>query len=110
MRQYIKKLQAKEESKRKTIFTGLMIGSMSFVALVWAYSLGVRFGNPEVKVQADEDIKPFKLFSNSLSETFKDIGASVGKAPSSSDNEIKDIETKVEEKQIDLIPVEYTNQ
>ncbi|KKQ19460.1 MAG: hypothetical protein US34_C0021G0002 [Candidatus Nomurabacteria bacterium GW2011_GWC2_36_9] len=64
MRQYIKKLQAKDEGKRKQIFAGAMIVSMSIVGLIWVYGLGVRFGNPEVAVQANEDIKPFKLFSN----------------------------------------------
>lgn len=108
MRTYIKKLQAKEEGKRKQIFVFSMIGSMSIVALVWFYSLGMRFGNPEMKVQANEDIKPFKIFKESVSNTVKNMGASVGKAPS-----VKDTSTPVDqklEKQIDLIPVENTNQ
>lgn len=108
MRQYIKKLQAKDESKRKQIFAGVMIVSMSVVGFIWIYSLGVRFGSPKVAVQADEDIKPFKLFSSTFSNTIKNIGASVGKAPSTS--EIPKEETVSQEKQIDLIPVDYSNQ
>lgn len=108
MRQYIKKLQGKEEYKRKQIFVGVMTVCMSFVVFVWMYGLGVRFGNPEIKTQTEEDIKPFKLFSNSLSDTFNNISASVGKAPSS-DQAKNDIKIN-EEKQIDLIPVEYSNQ
>ncbi len=108
MRQYIKKIQSKSEDTRKLIFVGVLILSMSFVSFVWIYSLGQRFGNPEIKEQAREDIKPFKLFSNSLSNTYKSLGASVEKA--SIVNEIKK-ETEVKtQKQVDLIPVEYTNQ
>jgi hypothetical protein len=108
MRQYIKKLQAKEEGKRKQIFAGVMIVAMSFVALIWVYSLGVRFGDGKVKTQAREDIKPFKLFSNSISDTFKNVSASVGKAPSV--DKISSEISNENEKQIDLIPVEYPNQ
>lgn len=108
MRQYIKKIQNKKESTRKQIFVGTMIGSMSIVSLVWAYSLGVRFGNHEIKTQTQEDIKPFKLFSNSVSDTFKNVSASVGKAPSV-DEAKKEVDLN-DEKQIDLIPVEYSNQ
>jgi hypothetical protein len=103
MRQYIKKLQSKSEDTRKIIFTGTMIVSMSIVGLVWFYSLGTRFDS-SMKTKVNEDIKPFKLFSDSISSTFKDTTASVGKIPETSVTE-----NRVEEKQIDLIPVEDTN-
>jgi hypothetical protein len=108
MRAYIKKLQSKKEETRKQIFAGAMISSMSIVAIIWVYSLGVRFGSPEIKVQANEDIKPFKLFTNSISDTYKNISASVGNSPSVK-VETSEVPQK-DEKQIDLIPVEYTNQ
>lgn len=106
MRAYIKKIQSKSEDTRRLIFLGSMILCMSFVSFIWIYGLGVRFGNPEVKVQANEDIKPFKLFSNSLSSTLKNVSASVGNINL---NKNKDTVVKPE-KQINLIPVEYTNQ
>lgn len=106
MRTYIKKLQSKNEETRKQIFAGIMIGSMLVVSFVWIYSLGVRFGGTEAKAKVDEDIKPFKLFSNSISETYKNISGSVGNAPSLKESQE---ESKLQ-KQIDLIPVEYTNQ
>ncbi len=108
MRAYIKKLQAKDEDTRKRILVGSMIGSMAFVVFVWVYGLGVRFGNPEIRQQANEDIKPFKLFGNSLSNTYKNISASVIKS-SSLETKTKEVEQK-DQKQVDLIPVEYTNQ
>lgn len=109
MHSYIKKLQSKSEDTRKLIFIGSLAICMSLVGVVWIYGLGVRFSSPKVVVQSDEDIKPFKLFSNSISDTFKNISASVG-----SINTKKYTTTDASsqtEKQIDLIPVEYsTNQ
>lgn len=109
MRTYIRKLQSKKVETRKQIFAGVMVISMSFVALIWVYSLGVRFGNPVVKEKANEDIKPFKLFGDSISNTYKNISASVGKAPTTEKVIKEEVDTKLE-KQIDLIPVEYSNQ
>lgn len=104
MRKYIKKLQSKSEDTRKLIFVGSLIVCMSFVSFIWIYNLGTRFGNPQVKEQANKDIKPFKLFTNSISDTYKNVSASVGKISS-------EVAPKIEpEKQIDLIPVESTNQ
>ncbi len=104
MRAYIKKIQSKSEDTRKLIFLGSMILCMSFVSFIWIYSLGIRFGNPDVKVQANEDIKPFKLFGDSVSSTIKNVSASVGKINSNKDTVVK------QERQIDLTPVENTNQ
>ena len=108
MRQYIKKIQSKSEDTRKLIFLGAMILSMSFVSFVWIYSLGAKFSNSKIKEQANEDIKPFKLFASSISDTYKSIGASVGK--SSIVNEIKTETQASQANQIDLIPVENNNQ
>lgn len=108
MRQYIKKLQSKSEDTRKLIFMVSLIVCMSFASFIWIYSLGNRFGNPKVVEQTNAEIKPFKLFSNSIKDTFSNIGASVGNSPF-----VKDANVSVDsksEKQIDLIPVEYTNQ
>jgi len=108
MRAYIKKIQSKKEETRKQIFLATMVVSMSFVGLVWFYSLGVRFGDPVAKEKTEQDIKPFKLFSDSISNTYKNISASVGKAPVV--DTVKENTNTAPEKQIDLIPVEYSNQ
>jgi hypothetical protein len=112
MRAYIKKLQSKSEETRKLIFVGVLILCMSFVSFIWIYNLGTRFGNGKVAVQTNEDIKPFQLFKNSLSDTFKNIGASVANSPSFTNNKevtSQPVDQK-SEKRIDLIPIEYTNQ
>jgi hypothetical protein len=109
MNSYIKKLQSKSEDTRKLIFVGSLIVCMSLVGVVWIYGLGTRFSSPKVAVQSDEDIKPFKLFTNSISDTFKNISASVGSINNKKDT-TGDVAPQTE-KQIDLIPVEYsTNQ
>ncbi|MFA6392564.1 MAG: hypothetical protein WCW54_00555 [Candidatus Paceibacterota bacterium] len=111
MRAYIKKLQSKSEETRKLIFVAVLILCMSFVSFIWIYNLGTRFGNGKVAEQTNKDIKPFQLFKNSLSDTFKNIGASVANSPFTNKKEVtsQPVNTKLEKK-IDLIPVEYPNQ
>lgn len=104
MRAYIKKLQAKNEIVRKQIFAGLMVVSMAFVGFVWIYNLGHRLDN-KVKEQVREDVKPFKLFANSLSSTYKNISASVGNIKTAKE-EREEVKQEAKQKQIDLIVVE----
>ena len=108
MKAYIKKIQSKDEDIRKFIFVVSLIFCMAIVGFIWIYNLGTRFGNPKVAEQTNEDIKPFKLFTNSISDTYKNVSASVGKASNSIEG--KKTETSTPDKKIDLIPVEYTNQ
>ena len=108
MRTYIKKLQAKDEIVRKQIFFSLMVFSMAFVGFVWIYNLTDRFDG-KVKEQAREDVKPFKLFANSISGTYDNISASVGnlkkmKVGEESKTDKSDL-PKQNEKQVDLIVV-----
>lgn len=100
MRAYIKKLQSKEEDTRKLILVGAMIVCMSVVVFIWILTFSTRLNSPRVKEQAQEDIKPFKLFSNSMKNTYNNMSASLGEITSN----------KKPEKQIDLIPVENVNQ
>ncbi len=101
MRAYIKKLQSKNEFVRKQIFIGAMIVSMVFVGFIWVYNLNNRFNNNEVSVQTQKDVKPFKIFTDSLSNTYNNISASVGNIPNL-ETEKKKI---TNEKQINLIVV-----
>ena len=103
MREYIKKLQNKPEDVRKRIVVGTVLSCMVLVFAVWVYNLTDRFSSPDIKEQVRSDIKPFTLFKNSMSDTYKNISASVGKA-----SVLGSEEKKVEEKQIDLIVVDKT--
>ncbi len=100
MSTYIKKLQSKSEASRKQMLTAWLLVSMSLVVFVWVYNLGDRFSNDATANKEQDVLKPFTLFANSVSQTYSDVSASVGSIKSS----IK--KDRVEEKQIDLIPVE----
>jgi len=106
MRAYIKKLQSKEEIVRKQILVGSLVVSMAFVGVVWVYSLNDRFSNKELVDAGSEtqQVKPFALFSNSVTNAYQNITASVGNFTLVK----KEIE-KEEAKQIDLIVVERPN-
>jgi hypothetical protein len=103
MHNYIKKLQSKNENTRKQILIVSMVVSMVVVGSVWIYGLSTRFG-PQTVAKVNEDVKPFKLFGDSLAETYKNISASVGNISS-----ISSKNNTPEGKVIELIPVEQTN-
>lgn len=96
MHSYVKKLQSKSEESRKQILTFSLLICMSVVVFIWVYSLGSRF-NENTSEQASNDLKPFKLFANSISNTYQNITASAGNT-----SDVKE-EPK---KQIELIPVQ----
>ncbi len=98
MHTYIKKLQSKSQDTRKQIFAVALVGCMSLVVWIWIYNLGDHFNN-QTKEQANNDIKPFKLFANSMSNTYNNISASIGQISAPNKNDIS------AEKQINLIPV-----
>jgi len=107
MRTYIKKLQSKPEHIRKQIFFGSLVVCMAFVSFIWIGTLGNKF-NKETAIKTEEDIKPFALFGQSISDTYGSVKASVGSISLPKDKEETKNETKNENgKMIELIPVEY---
>ena len=103
MRTYIRKLQSKSEDTRKQILVGSLIVCMSFVGFIWISSIGQKL-NKEKTTPIEEEIKPFALFGQSISNTYNNVTASVGSIPREEKEKQKEVEI---EKQIDLIPVEY---
>ena len=106
MHTYVKKLQSKSEESRKQILVISLVVCMSLVVLIWIVSLTTR-GTNKPTSQVNEETKPFKLFANSVSNTFQNISASVGNIPKIT---TKSESTAQQEapKQINLIPVEPT--
>ncbi len=109
MNQYIQKIRQKSDQERKQYAMLWTIVSMAVVGSVWMYSISNRFDS-RVSEQTVEDVKPFSIFSKTLSATYKNIYASVGsinqavqKVPAKETSEI------VPEKVIDLIPIEPTS-
>ena len=109
MRTYIKKIQSKSEDTRKLIFVSSLVVCMSVVVFIWVYNLGTRFSDPKVADQTSQDIKPFQIFSNTISDTYKSVSASVGKAPTV-DIPKDDTSQITNDKRVDLTPVENNNQ
>lgn len=101
---YIRKLQKKEEGVRKQILVASLVFSMVVVGSVWVYSLSDRFGAKQVVADttaSDQTTKPFALFTQSITDAYKNITASVGNISFS-----KKADTTTGEKQVDLIVVE----
>lgn len=106
MRTYIKKIQEKPEHIRRRILVVTLVLSMAVVSSVWIYGLGYRFSEKKEE-QASSGVKPFALFGNSIGSAYNNILASVGNI-STIGRDDKKVEVG-SDKQIDLIPVEYTN-
>jgi hypothetical protein len=107
MIKYIKKLKHRPENKRKQILVSSLIVCMSFVSIIWIYSLSDRFSSkPANQVASAENgqVKPFTLFKNSIASAYKNIAASVGNV-----SPAKQQEAQSTEKQIDLIVVPQTD-
>jgi hypothetical protein len=107
MFEFINKLQSKSEIERKQILIGSLVVTMSIVGLVWVSGLGGKFKSEKV-AEVSNEIKPFALFGQSISDTYNSVTASVGNISSLSTKkeEAKNVQ---EEKQIDLIPIEIGN-
>lgn len=78
IKNYIKKAKEKPEHARKRILTIWLIVCMSIVFLIWFYNLGLRF-NKSTADKTRDDVKPFKMFGESISSTFDNINNSLDK-------------------------------
>ena len=105
MYEYIKKLQNKDEDSKKIALIGFMSISAIVVGLVWYASMQKRFIEVVVAKEKEKNqVSPFKMFQNSLSDTYNNVSASVGEIKSGKFLEQKE----KKEKQVDLIVVEPT--
>jgi hypothetical protein len=113
MQAYIKNLQSKPEHVRKQILIVSLALSMVVVGFIWFYGLTDRFivSAQMSSVAAADGVKeesPFKLFSNSISNAYQNITASVGNITlPTSDAKVN---TDAKGKQIDLIVVDPKTQ
>jgi len=121
MRAYIKKIRSKSEDTRKGILVGTLIICMSLVVLVWVGTLGHSSKEKKASITTTEEaIKPFALFGQQISDTFKNISASVGNVsslPTQIEEQVQEPMVKEDtntntntntetEQQIDLTPIE----
>lgn len=102
MKEYIKKIQSKPEHIRKQHLWLYVVSFMIIITGIWVFSLNNRFTPKEENVSGESNnIKPFKVFGETLKNSFKDITASVGSISSKSLNS-----RKSSEKIIPLITVD----
>ena len=107
MHPYIDKLQSKPQHIRKRILITSLVVSMSLVTCVWGYTLGYHFTSQDVAAQTESDIRPFALFSQSVSGVYQNIKASVGNIPLfNAPSAGTDRATAAPRKRIDVVPVE----
>ena len=100
MNSYIQKLKSKPEDSRKRILMASLVVSMTLVVSVWVYNLGDHFKS-NAPDQAMTDLKPFSMLASSVSDSYKNAGASAASAVTTNASG---------QKQIDLIPVEHPQQ
>jgi len=79
MRKYINKLKSKPEPVRKLAVYIALAFCMSIVFLIWYFNLIDRFDRQKVVEKSRQDVKPFKLISNGLSDAFNGVNSSFKK-------------------------------
>lgn len=105
MIKYIEKLQSKDEVARKQILVSSLVVCMSFVGVVWISTFGYKFNNDKkVEVAKEEKASgPFALLGQTISDTYKNVTASVGNIPLLKKDKTEIVDSG---KQIDLVVVE----
>lgn len=79
MKDYIYRLRQKPEETRKQYVFFFIAIFMSLVIGLWIYSLTHKFSSPSNQndsIQVSEDIKPFKMFANTIKDTYQNAKAS----------------------------------
>jgi hypothetical protein len=73
MKKTIHKLRQRPEEERRHILHITIIIIAVVMILLWAFSLGSRLSQPEVKVKAKRDVQPFSVLKDNLSEGYKSV-------------------------------------
>ena len=73
MRKIIHRLRKKPEEERRHILhiSVFIIGII--MVLLWTYSLGRSIANPDTKVKIKQDLQPFSVLKDNLSEGYKSV-------------------------------------
>ena len=103
LQEHILKLREKPENVRRQVLVGLLTVCMVIVVGIWVLSLSSRFGNQDVAIKTREDMKPFKLFTSKIKNTYQGLSASAVNSQELPPSNEKNVS---EEKMIDLIPIE----
>ncbi|MFH1608846.1 MAG: hypothetical protein ABH951_02395 [Patescibacteria group bacterium] len=73
MRKTIHRLRQKPEEERRQILHIIIIIAAIFMILLWVFSLGKNVSTPETKIKMKEDLKPFSVLKDNLSDGYKSV-------------------------------------
>jgi hypothetical protein len=73
MRKTIHKLRQKPEEERRHILHISIIVIAIVMVLLWAFSLGRHLTRPEIKVKTKQDMQPFSVLKDNLTEGYKSV-------------------------------------
>jgi hypothetical protein len=73
MRKTIHRLRQKpEEERRHILHISIVIAAIIMIAL-WVFSLGKSLTAPETKQKVKQDLQPFSVLKNNLSDGYKSV-------------------------------------
>lgn len=73
MRKTIHRLRQKPEEERRHILHISIIIIAIVMILLWAFSLGKNLSKPEVKTKVKQDMQPFSVLKDNLSDGYKSV-------------------------------------
>ena len=73
MKNIIHHIRRQPEKVRRNILHVLTVFAGVLLLLLWVYSLGANLGNPDLKVKAENDLKPFITLKNNIVDGYKSI-------------------------------------
>lgn len=73
MRKTIHKLRQKPKEERRHILHISIIIIAIVMILLWSFSLGKNLSQPEVKEKVKQDLQPFSVLKDNLSEGYKSV-------------------------------------
>ena len=73
MRKVIHRLRQKPEEERRHILHISIVVIGFIMVVLWVFSLGRSLSTPEVKQKAKQDLQPFTVLKNNLTEGYKSV-------------------------------------
>ena len=73
MKRIIHHIRRQPEGIKRSILHLLTVIIAIVLFLLWIYSLGTSFNNPETKIKISNDLKPFSALKDNLAGGYKSI-------------------------------------
>jgi uncharacterized membrane protein YvbJ len=66
MKKIIHRLRNRSEAERRHILHIITIAAAIIMIILWSFSLGKSFSNPQTKEKVKQDLQPFSMLKDSL--------------------------------------------